>query len=78
MVNKNYFKQNATRFCYIVRLMEHIVIVFDLYRDKKKLKNMYDFFYYSKNHGRLSLKLVNILDQWKLKLLRLSYIDCNN
>lgn len=74
-MNRNYFRQNPKHILKsIIRLLEHVVIVFDLYQDEKKLSDMCDFFHsiIRPTYGMLgSQNLVNILDQWRLKLFRL-------
>jgi len=73
-VNKDFFNKKPKRLLYrLIRLLEHIVIVFDLYTDEKKLSEMYDFLHSVVGPTGLSdsLKLVNILDQWRLRLFRL-------
>jgi len=49
------------------------VIVFDLYSGEKKLSDMYDFLNAMAKPTGLSdsLKLVNVLDIWRLQLFRL-------
>ncbi|XP_025205348.1 uncharacterized protein LOC112601785 [Melanaphis sacchari] len=74
LVNKDFFNRKPKKLLYcLIHLLEHIVIVFDLYTDEKKLSDMYDFFNYVIKPNGLSdsLKLVNILDQWRLQLFRL-------
>jgi len=74
LVNKDFFNKKPKRLIYrLIRLLEHVVIVFDLYKDEKKLSDMYDFLNYVVKPNGLSdsLKLVNILDQWRLRLFRL-------
>ncbi|XP_027844062.2 uncharacterized protein LOC114124833 isoform X2 [Aphis gossypii] len=73
-VNKDFFNNKPKRLLYrLIRLLEHVVIVFDLYTDEKKLNEMYDFLHCVVKPTGLSdsLKLVNILDQWRLRLFRL-------
>jgi len=74
LVDKDFFNRRPKRILYrLIRLLEHVVIVFDLYRDEKKLSEMYDFLNIMVKPTGLSdsLKLVNILDQWRLRLFRL-------
>jgi len=73
-VNKDFFNRKPKRLLYrLIRLLEHVVIVFDLYKDEKKLSDMYDFLNVVAKPTGLSdsLKLINILDQWRLHLFRL-------
>lgn len=73
-VKKDFFNKKPKRLLYrLIRLLEHVVIVFDLYTDEKKLGDMYDFLHCVVKPNGLSdsLKLVNILDQWRLRLFRL-------
>lgn len=72
-MDKNYFKQNQKVLSHVIELLEHVVIVFDLYKDEEKLNNMYDFLHSISRPTKLidSHKLVNILDQWRLKLFRI-------
>lgn len=74
LVTKDYFDQNSKRLLYgVIQLLEHVVIVFDLYQDKERLSKMYEFLTAAIRSKGLSdsLNLVNILDQWKLRLFRL-------
>lgn len=74
LVNKDFFNRRSKRLLYrLIHLLEHIVIVFDLYSDEKKLSDMYDFLNAVAKPTGLSdsLKLVNILDIWRLRLFRL-------
>lgn len=72
-MDRNYFKQNQKVLSHIIELLEHVVIVFDLYQDEEKLNDMYNFLYSIAKPSKLldSHKLVNILDQWRLKLFRM-------
>ncbi|XP_050522515.1 uncharacterized protein LOC126895077 [Daktulosphaira vitifoliae] len=74
MVNKEYFTKHPMKLLqYVVDLLEHIVIVFDLYQDEEKLNSMYNFLYAAARPSGItqSLKIVNTLDQWRLRLFRL-------
>ncbi|CAH1724467.1 unnamed protein product [Aphis gossypii] len=73
-VDKNYFNKNERKIlCSVIQLLEHVVVVFDLYQEEEKLHNMYHFLNAAVKPTGLSdsLKLVNILDQWRLRLFRL-------
>lgn len=74
-MNKNYFSQNSKKILKnLIHLLEHVVVILDLYKNEEKLSNMYDFLYANAKPVGLSessLRLVNILDQWKLHLFRL-------
>lgn len=74
LVTKDYFEQNSKRLLSsVIWLLEHVVVVFDLYQDKERMSKMYEFFNAVMRPKGLSdtLNLVNILDQWKLRLFRL-------
>lgn len=74
LVDKNYFNKNPKKVLYsVIQLLEHVVIVFDLYEEEEKLNSMYNFLNAAVKPTGLSdsLKLVNILDQWRLRLFRL-------
>ncbi|XP_022161948.1 uncharacterized protein LOC111027806 [Myzus persicae] len=80
LVDKEFFNRRPKRLLYhLIRLLEHVVIVFDLYSDEKKLSEMYDFLNALAKPTGISdsLKLVNILDQWRLGLFRL-HVNRNN
>lgn len=73
-MNKDYFKQNPKRILYLtVNLLEHIVIVFDLYQDEEKLNDMYEYLSAVVRSIELcnSMDTLNILAQWNLRLFRL-------
>lgn len=73
-MNKDFFNSRPKRLLYrLIRLLEHVVIIFDLYQDEEKLSQMYDFLSGMAKPTGLSdsTKLVNILDQWRLQLYRL-------
>jgi len=81
VVDKMFFKKHPDRILdNVIVLMEHVVNVFDLYQDEKQLKDMYDFLYVAtRPMGKVkSLRLIGILDQWRLKLFRLYVIRKNN
>jgi len=74
LVNEDYFKQSSKQILYIViRLLEHIVVIFDLYQDEDKLNKMYDFLYYFAKPTNLldSRELMSVIEQWRMKLFRL-------
>lgn len=74
LVSKNYFNTNPKNVLYnVIQLLEHVVVIFDLYKEEEKLDGMYNFLNAAvKPTGLLdSQKLVNILDQWRLQLFRL-------
>lgn len=74
LVNKDYFKQKPIKVLYrVIRLLEHIVVVFNLYNNEQKLKDMYDFLSSIVKPKGLSdtHKFIHILDQWNLRLFRL-------
>lgn len=75
-MDKKYFQQNPKALIYVITLLEHVVVIFDLYKDEEKLSCMYDFLNSIAKPTKLldSYKLVNILDQWRLKLFRLHAI----
>lgn len=73
-VNGNYFKENPITVVYnVIQLLEHVVVVFDLYANEEKLNEMHHFLKTSIKQIVLSdsNKFVNILDQWRLRLFRL-------
>lgn len=77
LVNGDFFKQNPISIVYnVIQLLEHVVVVFDLYANEEKLSEMYRFLKAAiRQIGLLdSNKFVNILDQWRLRLFRL-HID---
>jgi len=74
LVDKNYFKKNPTKvLSSVIQLLEHVVFVFDLYKEEKKLEDMYNFLNAVIKPSGLSdsMRLVNVLDQWRLQLFRL-------
>lgn len=74
LVNGNYFKENPITVAYnVIQLLEHVVVVFDLYANEEKLSEMHRFLKAAiKQIGPSdSNKFVNILDQWRLRLYRL-------
>jgi len=75
LVDKNYFNKNKKILCCVIQLLEHVVFIFDLYQEEKKLEEMYEFLNAAVKPTGLSdsLKLVNILDQWRLRLTRLQF-----
>jgi len=84
LVDKNYFKNNPKTVLFsVIQLLEHVVIIFDLYQEEEELYKMYDFLNAAvKPTGVIdSLRLINILDQWRLRLFRLHVnrkTSCNN
>lgn len=75
-MDKNYLDQNSKKLRSVIRLLEDVVIVFDLYKDEKKLSDMYHFLSSSLNFNRSKLfseyqKLQNSLDHWDLELFGL-------
>jgi len=73
-VDKDFFNRQPKKILYrLIQLLEHVVIVFDLYSDENKLNEMYEFLNGMVKQPGLSdsLKLVNILDQWRFGLFRL-------
>jgi len=82
-VDKNYFKKNEKKIVYsVIRLLEHVVIIFDLYKEEEKLNNMYNFLYTAvESTGLSDQRFINILDQWRLRLFRLQVnrkLELNN
>jgi hypothetical protein len=73
LVDNNYFKKNPKKVSSVIKLLEHVVIVFDLYEEEEKLNNMYNFLNAAVKRNRLSdsQRLINILDQWRLRLFRI-------
>lgn len=74
LVSRSYFKENPITVIYnVIHLLEHVVIVFDLYANEEKLNEMHHFLKAAlKQIGLLnSNNFVNILDQWRLRLFRL-------
>ncbi|XP_022178168.1 uncharacterized protein LOC111039145 [Myzus persicae] len=74
VVDKNYFKKTPKKvLSSVVQLLEHVVFVFDLYKEEKKLEDMYNFLHAAVKPSGLSdsMRLVNVLDQWRLQLFRL-------
>lgn len=73
LVDKNYFKKNPKKILFsVVQLLEHVVIIFNLYQEEEKLQDMYNFLYAVIKPSGLSdsMKLINIIDQWRLRLFR--------
>lgn len=75
--NGHYFVGKSKRIIKTtIKLLEHVVIEFDLYQNEEKLIQMYSFL---KNNVRLSLpfcdkstiKSNNILDRWNMDIFRL-------
>jgi len=71
LVNKDYFKDHPKHLDGIIRLLEHVVITFDLYQDEENLGSMYAFLYNFVKPIGTSHELVNILDQWRLGLFHM-------
>ncbi|CAH1731762.1 unnamed protein product [Aphis gossypii] len=73
LVAKNYFNKNENNIlCSVIQLLEHIVVIFDLYKEEEKLNDMYNFLCTAiKSTGLSDPRFVNILDQWRLRLFRL-------
>lgn len=76
LVDKNYFKINPEKvLSSVVQLLEHVVFIFDLYKEEEKLRDMYDFLYAAINPKKMSVhsnRLINVLDQWRLRLFRIT------
>jgi len=73
LVDKDYFQKRPRKVLFsVVQLLEHVVFIFDLYKEEEKLHNMYNFLNAAIKPSGLSdsMKLVNILDQWRLRLFR--------
>lgn len=75
-MDRDYFSQNPTKVLKsIIRLLEHVVITFDLYTDEKKMSDMYDFLYSIIKPSVSAMskfpKLLSTLDHWRLHLFRL-------
>lgn len=43
LVDKSYFNKKKNILCCVIQLLEHVVFVFDLYQEEKKLEEMYEF-----------------------------------
>lgn len=74
LVDKNYFKNNPKKVLFsVIQLLEHAVFIFDLYSEEEKLNTMYNFLNAAVKPSGLSdsMKLINVLDQWRLRLFRL-------
>ncbi|XP_060878120.1 uncharacterized protein LOC132950616 [Metopolophium dirhodum] len=74
LVDKNYFKNNPKKVLFsVIQLLEHVVFIFDLYSEEEKLDTMYNFLNAAVKPSGLSdsMKLINVLDQWRLRLFRL-------
>lgn len=73
VVDQIYFKQNPEVIESVVKLLEHVVITFDLYQDEEKLNYMYELL--NKNAKRFAssnyFRILNTLEQWQLRLFRL-------
>lgn len=76
LVDTNYFKINPEKvLSSVVQLLEHVVFIFDLYKEEEKLRDMYDFLYaaiHPKQMSDNSNRLINVLDQWRLRLFRIT------
>lgn len=71
-MNTDYFKNKKHVLKNVIELLEHVVVILDLFKDEKKLSVMYDFLYsIIRPTDHMNQTLVNILDQWRLKLFRL-------
>jgi len=73
LVDKNYFKKSPKKILFsVVQLLEHVVFIFNLYQKEEKLQDMYNFLYAVIKPSGLSdsMKLINIIDQWRLRLFR--------
>ncbi|XP_025195249.1 uncharacterized protein LOC112594595 isoform X2 [Melanaphis sacchari] len=73
-VDKNYFNKNPKKVLFsVIQLLEHVVVILDLYEEEEKLHKMYNFLNAALKPTGLSnsLKFINILDQWRLRLFRL-------
>ncbi|XP_016658041.1 uncharacterized protein LOC107883100 [Acyrthosiphon pisum] len=73
LVEMNYFEKNPKKvLSSVVQLLEHVVFVFDLYQEDEKLHTMYNFLNASIKRSGISdsMRLVNIIDQWRLRLFR--------
>lgn len=78
LVNRDYFKLKPNNVLYnVIKLLEHVVIIFNLYEHEKKLTEMYDFLLSLVKSAVLSESLIyiNILDQWKFRLMRLRVLQ---
>lgn len=76
LVDRHYFGQNPIKVLkHIIKLLEHVVITFNLYADEKKMSDMYYFLHSIINPSMTVMtrfpKLLNILNQWKMHLFRL-------
>lgn len=70
--------QNSKKLLYdVIQLMEHVVVVFDLYQDKKKMSEMYEFLKCVINLKGSSFNIEIILDIWKIRLFRLHCMSKN-
>lgn len=80
LVNHDYFKEKPNILFKVIKLLEHVVLVFNLYEHEKKLKEMYNFFSFLLKSVDVteSLVYINILDQWKFRLTRLRFLRYND
>lgn len=76
MAPREYFKQNPKKVQCVIKLLNHIVFVLNLYENEEKLQIMHDYLYSLARS--FPFGYINILDQWKLKLFRLKVIRINN
>lgn len=67
-MNKGYFETNPTLLYSVIRLLDHVVFTYNLYRDEENMCNMYSFLYDLVKSVECSNELANILDRWRLEL----------
>lgn len=74
MVNNDYFeKRPESVFNNVLQLLEHVVFIFDLYKDEE-LENMHTFLntiLIKRGIMSTSFQFIHILDQWKMQLFRI-------
>lgn len=76
-MNKDYFDRKPKVILHrVVKLLDHVVVTLDLYKNEEKLNCMYHFLYAVIRPAGLleSMNIINIIDKWKLQLFKL-HID---
>ncbi|XP_025419913.1 uncharacterized protein LOC112690180 isoform X2 [Sipha flava] len=77
MVTKDYLHRKPKIILHrIIKLLDHVVVTLDLYKNEEKLECMYHFFYaVIRSAGFFEyMDLINVIDKWKMQLFKL-HID---
>jgi len=80
LVPRKYFNKHPNHMECVIRLLEHVVFVLDLYENREKLQCMHDYMRSLLPHRIISLisPLSVTLDMWRLRLFRLHVYDIIN